>query len=308
MKVFLFPGQGSQQVGMAAELFQSDAAFCELVTLASTCAGTDLRKICLRGPERELVKTENLQPLLVAVSLGYWAELVKGGTEPDLVLGHSLGEITALAAAGVLTPHEAVQVAARRGQLMGTAAAKLAAGMLAVISPQRERTLATLAGPLETGQVFLANDNAPDQVLLSGPIAGLEEAARLVAGAKLGVCKRLPVAGPWHSPLMSDAQRDFALFLETLPFKAPRVPLLMNVSASPESMPEIIRRLVARNLTEPVPWRLCMERLRQMQPGALFEIGPGRVLSGLARANGFGDETRIFNVNNRRGVALARMA
>jgi [acyl-carrier-protein] S-malonyltransferase len=302
MKAFLFPGQGSQEIGMAAELFQTDAAFCQLVQQASDCAGADLKKVCLRGPERELAKAEHVQPLLVAVSLGYWGKLVQSGIEPEVVLGHSLGEITALAAAGMLTAEAAVKVAAQRGRIMGAAAARMAGGMMAVLSPRRQPVLDALAQLLQAGRVFLANDNAPDQLLFSGSLTDLEEAARLISGAKLATCRKLSVSGPWHCPLMLEAQREFAVWLQTLPLQSPRVPVLMNVSASPESDPEEIRRQVVRNLTEPVQWRACLERLRAMQPRVLLEIGPRRVLSGLARANGFGDEVQIFNINNLRGL------
>jgi [acyl-carrier-protein] S-malonyltransferase len=305
MKAFLFPGQGSQEIGMAEELFQGDAAFCRLVQRASECAGADLRKLCLRGPERELVKTEFLQPLLVAVSLGYYRRLLGRDLEPDIVLGHSLGEITALAAAGVLTDDEAVQVAARRGQLMGAAAARSPGGMLAVLSPQRTQVLARLSGLLQAGQVSLANDNAPGQMVFSGASAGLAAAAETLRQAKLGPYKRLPVSGPWHSPLMAPASEQFALWLAGLAFKKPRIPVLMNTSATAEVEPETIRRLVVRNLTEPVQWRACMERLKELRIQELFEIGPGRVLSGLARANGLGDPIRVFNISNQRGLELA---
>jgi [acyl-carrier-protein] S-malonyltransferase len=290
---------------MAEELFQCDAAFCRLVQLASECAGADLRKLCLRGPERELVKTEFLQPLLVAVSLGYYRRLLGRGLEPDIVLGHSLGEITALAAAGVLTDDEAVQVAARRGQLMSAAAALSPGGMLAVLSPRSARVLARLSGLRQTGQVSLANDNALGQLVFSGASAGLAAAAEMLAQAKLGPCKRLPVSGPWHSHLMAQASEPFAAWLAGLAFKKPRIPVLMNTSATAEVEPETIRRLVVRNLTEPVQWRSCMERLKEMRIQELFEVGPGRVLSGLARANGLGDNIPVFNINNQRGLELA---
>jgi [acyl-carrier-protein] S-malonyltransferase len=297
MNAFLFPGQGSQQVGMGADLFQSDPAFCRLIDQASESAGIDLRNICLRGPDRELVKTQNLQPLLVAVSLGYHRHLIATGIRPAVVLGHSLGEISALNAAGVLTPEDAVRVAARRGAFMGSVAAQLNGGMLAVLSTNRPRILEVLSGLLQAGRVFLANDNAPGQLLLSGLADGLAGAADAIADAKLGACKRLPVAGPWHSPLMLPAQRQFSAWLQEIPFSQPTVPVLMNASAALEQSAQSIRHLVIRNLTEPVQWRACMERLAQMWPRILYEIGPGRVLSGLARANGLGNEVQIRNVN-----------
>ena len=289
---------------MGADLFQSDPAFCRLIDQASESAGIDLRAICLRGPDRDLVKTQYLQPLLVAVSLGYHRQLISNGFRPAVVLGHSLGEISALSAAGVLTPEDAVRVAARRGALMGAVAAQLNGGILAVLSTNRPRILEVLSDLLQAGHVFLANDNAPGQLLLSGLDDGLAAAREAIADARLGACKRLPVAGPWHCPLMLPAQQQFAAWLRDIPFSEPVVPVLMNASAALGQSAESIRHLVIRNLTEPVQWRACMERLAQLRPRMLYEIGPGRVLSGLARANGLGNEVQIRNVNRKeRGVA-----
>jgi [acyl-carrier-protein] S-malonyltransferase len=305
MNAFLFPGQGSQEIGMASDLFKSDALFRELVRRASERTGTDLERICLRGPDRELMRTKNLQPLLVCVSLGYLRHLRAGGVQPDVVLGHSLGEITALAASGSVTFEAAVDIAARRGELMDAAAARVKGGMVAVISTHREAICQLLDGLISDGRLVLANDNAPNQFVLSGELAALEKAAHFISQGKLGKCRRLPVAGPWHSPFMIDAQRELETWLCSIAFCAPRVPMLFNVSATVETSPQKIREWVARNLSAPVLWRSCMEQLRESKVTALYEIGPGRVLLGLARANGFGDAIPACPVNNLRGVALA---
>ncbi len=307
MNVFLFPGQGSQQIGMGADLFQTDASFRQLVELASECVGTDLQRICLRGPERELVRTEYLQPLLVAVSLGYYGRLIQIGVRPDLVLGHSLGEITALAAAGVLSPETALRVAARRGAIMGAAAAQNPGGMLAVLSPRREQVLEAVSGLRRGERVFLANDNAPNQLLLSGEADALAETSRSLSAARLGPCKKLPVSGPWHSPLMLAAQKEFGAWLEPIRFERPLVPIVMNVSALAESNPNTIRDLVVRNLTEPVQWRISLETVKALSPKMLFEIGPGRVLSGLARANGFGPEVQVCSIKSLSSLPDSRV-
>jgi [acyl-carrier-protein] S-malonyltransferase len=305
MKVFIFPGQGSQEIGMAADLFKTDEAFRALVRRASERTGCDLEKLCLRGPDRELTRTKNLQPLLICVSLGYWQQLTTRGVTADTLLGHSLGEISALAAAGIVSGETAVDIAAKRGELMDAAASRVTGSMAAVISTERNAVLELLAQNFPAAQLTLANDNAPGQLVVSGEIAALENFTTLVAAAKLGQVRRLAVAGPWHSPLMAQAQQEFASWLTTVELHAPKLPLIFNVTAAMETDPQQIRELLARNLTEPVRWRAAMDSLRGLEKLTLFEIGPGRVLSGLARANGFGDETKICNVNNLRGVELA---
>jgi [acyl-carrier-protein] S-malonyltransferase len=305
MKVFLFPGQGSQEVGMAADLFKADESFRKLIRRAGERTGSDLEKICLRGPERELIRTRNLQPLLVCVSLGYLRHLMVQGIQPDQVIGHSLGEISALAAAGCVSFETAVDIAAQRGEFMEAAAARCPGGMLAVISSEREAVLGLLARQLSGAPIVLANDNAPGQLVFSGELAALEQLAALIAAEKLGQSRRLVVAGPWHSPLMAPARQEFSNWLETVDFQRPRVPLILNATAAAESDPQTVRQWVARNLVEPVRWRAAMAALGGRAGLFLFEIGPGRVLSGLARANGLGEDVKIFHVNNLRGVEMA---
>jgi [acyl-carrier-protein] S-malonyltransferase len=305
MNAFLFPGQGSQEVGMGADLFKSDSSFRALVEHASQCVGENLEPICLRGPEKTLMRTKFLQPLLVAVSLGYCRRLIERGVKPDVMLGHSLGEITALAAAGVVTFEDAIEIAAKRGDLMEQASAQVQGGMMAVTTPARERILDWLAREIPDRCVILANDNAPTQIVLSGDRAGLEQCATFIAREQLGRCRSLAVAGPWHSPMMKEALARFDAALRPFVFRPPCCPLLLNASAMCESDPERIRSLIVEVIARPVLWRSCMGRLHEMPAYALFEIGVGRVLAGLARLNGFGSETRIHSVNNLRGVELA---
>jgi [acyl-carrier-protein] S-malonyltransferase len=347
MNVFIFPGQGSQEVGMGADLFKSDPAFCELVVLAGELVGEDLKTICLRGPEKKLVQTRLLQPLLVAVSLGYLRRLEERGVHPDLALGHSLGEITALAAAGVVTPPDAVRIAVKRGELMDAAAARVDGVMLAVTLEDRSKLLdwlasapcapcapeaARLSSPSPphtyggegrgeevptrfmgtsslnlscTHPVTLANDNAPTQVVLSGERSTIASCADFIAREKLGRCRLLAVSGPWHSPFMAEAAEQFETWLQQIPMQPPRVPMLLNATAARADTVADIRTQISRVLANPVRWTGCMTALRAMNPRCLFEIGPGRVLAGVARANGFSDTTRILHVNNLRGVDSA---
>jgi [acyl-carrier-protein] S-malonyltransferase len=306
MKVFLFPGQGSQEVGMGADLFRSDPAFRSLIKLANELVGEDLEPVCLRGPEQKLRESRVLQPLLVAVSLGYLGRLHERGVQPDLVLGHSLGEITALAAAGIVTPEDAIRIAVKRGALMDEAASRLDGGMLAVTLDDRTRLLEWLAQ--SGGKVVLANDNAPTQVVLSGDTSSLKACAKFISDEKLGRCQLLPVAGPWHSPAMAEAAGHFDSWLRCIPMSRPRVPMLFNATAGHSEGPEEILALVSGQLAKPVRWAECMGVLRSMNPRWLFEVGPGRVLSALARANGFDEGTQVHRVNDLRGVELAAQA
>jgi len=305
MNVFLFPGQGSQEIGMASDLFKTDAAFRSLVSQASDLVGCDLEKLCLRGPERELIRPKYLQPLLVCVSLGYLRHLQERGIVVHQTLGHSLGEISALAAAGIVSVENAVAIAVRRGELMEQIAARVPGGMVAVISHDGEAVRHLASHESLLGSVVLAIDNASGQLVFSGPVPALEQFTKLVSVEKLGHCKRLAVHGPWHHPLMEPARLEFVRWLESMEFQPPKISVFFNVTGRIETDPVEIRRLVGRNLVEPVQWRFAMGTLSSVANLTFFEVGPGRVLSGLVRANGFGDATRIFNINNLRGIESA---
>lgn len=298
----MFPGQGSQEVGMGRDLFPESPLFCELMEEGSDLTGEDLKSLCLRGPEKKLRRSFFLQPILVSVSLGYRDCLVRQGITADVILGHSLGEITALAAAGVVSPEVAVRIAAKRGALMDDAASHCDGGMLAVLSVPVDDVRALLKEMGDPDQLTVANDNAPGQLILSGASDMLAQFAERAAAQKMGRCKRLSVSGPWHSPLMKDARVAFEEWIAGVPFLPPANDLLLNATGQTETEPEEIRHLISRQLTSPVLWRNCMATLAQMGPDRLLEIGPGRVLSGLARLNGLGGDLRVFNINNLRGI------
>jgi len=291
---------------MGQDLFDASSHFRALIELGSDLTHEDLMVLCLRGPEKKLRKSFFLQPILVAVSLGYRERLVEQGIVADAVLGHSLGEITALAAASVVSDYEAVTMAAKRGDLMDEAASICTGGMLAVLSvpSQTIRELLTEIG--EPDRIAIANENALDQVVVSGAEELLQKLTDLVAERQLGRCKTLAVSGPWHSPFMSVARVKFEHWIQMVSFRPPQIPLILNATGAPENDPNRIRHLISQQLTSPVLWHDCMNTLKQMDVGVLLEVGPGRVLSGLARVNGFGGTTRIFNINNLRGLTHYR--
>lgn len=304
MRAFLYPGQGSQAVGMAADLFREDEAFRALIAHAETLAGRDLRSLCLRGPEKLLARTDLLQPLLVAVSLGYHRRLAGRGVTPDVVAGHSLGEITALAAAGVVTDETAVTLASWRGNLMQAAVEDLDGGMLAVVTDRREEFLRWFAA-LAFGDVVVANDNAPGQLVLSGRRRSLGDLAERISREGLGRHRLLDVAGAWHGPWMAGARERFGRLAGQVAFSPPGIPILMNATGRPAVDPDEIRARVVESVAAPVRWREIMERLGEMGVATMLEVGPGRVLGGLARQNGFPATTAIFPVGNLRGVEAA---
>jgi [acyl-carrier-protein] S-malonyltransferase len=302
---FIFPGQGSQEVGMGQDLFREDPWFRSLIELGCDIVHEDLEKICLRGPETELMKAKVLQTLLVAVCLGYLRKLVEKGIKPDIVLGHSLGEITSLAASGVVSAEDALRIAAKRGELMDKVASSCNGGMLAVLFVSLENVKILLGRIGDPNRLVLANDNAPDQVVISGDIQLIEEFQNIITKERLGKFKRVPVIGPWHSPYMEQAREIFESWVEQVPFNEPSIPIIMNALARTEQNPMIIKRLVTYQLTSPVFWRESMAFLKTHGVDRIFEIGPGRVLSGLARVNGFRKETTIYNINNLNGVNIA---
>ncbi len=300
---FLFPGQGSQQIGMARDLFREDDYFRGLVSFGSELTGEDLEQICMKGPERVLMKAFYLQPLLAAVSLGYLRHLRERGVEADYILGHSLGEITALGAAGIIGEEDTIRIAAKRGELMDEAAAACDGGMMAALFLPLERIERLLEQFGYPRECVLANDNAPNQVVISGENRLLDQFAEMVSNEG-GKCRKLFVSGPWHSPFLHDARRQFEDWAEPIRFLCPRTPIVLNATAKPETHTSTIKHLVTWQLTSPVFFRECLETLLRLGVTTMVEIGPGRVLSGLARVNGF-KQGALYNVNNLRGVDLA---
>jgi len=279
---FLFPGQGSQWVGMGQDLYNEYDRARSRFDGANEVLGRDLASIIFSGPTETLTATENTQPALFVVEAAIVDILGEKGIVPVVTAGHSLGEYGALYAAGVLSFEDGLRAVARRGELMAQAGKNDPGAMAAVIGMDRESLAAALA-QVKSGVVVPANENSPEQTVISGGVDAVIEACEAckAAGAKRAI--RLPVSGAFHSPLMKPAADAFAAFLGTISFNTPRCPVISNVSAELETDPVRIRELLLRQLTSPVRWVDSMKVLAGFDHGRCLETGPKDVLRGLAK-------------------------
>lgn len=279
---FLFPGQGSQYVGMAQDLYEADPRVRELFHLAEETTGLPLKRLCFSGPMEELTETVNLQPAVTLVNLCLYQALTQAGVTPRVVCGHSLGEYSALFAAGVLSAADTIAAVKERGRLMQREAGKYPGAMVAVIGLTPEK-LKGLVHPLtKEGPIALANFNTPEQTVISGSPEIVARAGNL-AKAEGGRVVPLKVSGAWHSPLMEGANVEFGDFLSTLNFQAPKLPIFLNATAAPETDPERLRQLMSRQLTSPVRWAELILNLKAAGADTWVEVGPKNVLKGLVR-------------------------
>lgn len=275
-RVYLFPGQGSQKVGMGVDLFPR---FPEQVAMAERELGYDIAELCLRDPEGKLNATLYTQPALFFVNaLTFLARLVDTGELPHFVAGHSLGEYDALFAAGVFDLRTGLRLVKERATLMSRATG---GGMAAVIGLSPEKIAATLQAA-GLGALDIANFNTSLQTVISGPVPELEQSQKELEAAGASLWKRLPVSAAFHSRYMVEAERAFAAVLRDVPLASPRIPVLSNVTAAPHD-PATIKELLAKQISHSVRWTETIRWLAR-QPGAQFtELGPGNVLAGLVR-------------------------
>jgi [acyl-carrier-protein] S-malonyltransferase len=279
-KAILFPGQGSQFVGMGRDLCDAIPECKTLFDKANDVLGYDLAAICFDGPEDELKKSHNTQPAIFTVSAAaFEAMKLKKPMEFDFAAGHSLGEWGALYAAGVISFEDTLKVLKARGEFIQAACDANPGGMLAVIGLDGE-PLEKIAE--ETG-VTLANINSPGQIVLSGTADAIEKAAEAckAAGAKRAL--PLPVAGAFHSPLMQPAAERLAAFLKDVQLSEPVLPVLSNVTGAPHESVEAIRANMIAQITGSVRWVECMQYLVAQGVAEAVECGPGSVLAGLMK-------------------------
>jgi len=282
---FLFPGQGSQRVGMADHLRDFDCAAQVLDLAEGMGHGAPLERLISQGPEDLLTRTDNVQPAITLVSLATLAVLKEAGVSPDAVAGHSLGEYAALAAAGVLSRSDALRLTARRGELMQQCASRYPGGMLALLGIGLEEASSCVREASSLGPVGIANMNSPGQVVISGASEPLKRAGELCR--EMGARRVIPlkVSGAWHSPLMEEAAAGLALELAETDFGNPELPLVANVTADYLPSGGDAADLLRRQVVSPVLWADTMKRLIDDGYDTFVEVGPGSVLQGLLRRN-----------------------
>ncbi|MDF1821792.1 MAG: ACP S-malonyltransferase [Alcanivoracaceae bacterium] len=280
---FLFPGQGSQTVGMLADL--GDATMVrQTFQEASGALGYDIWEVAQQGPDERLNQTEITQPVLLTAGVALWRLWQQeGGARPAFLAGHSLGEYTALVAAGVINLGDGVRLVEKRGQLMQAAVPKGAGKMAAVLGLDDQQVREACAAAAQGGVVEAVNFNAPGQVVIAGDAEAVERAITACKDAGAKRAMPLPVSVPSHCALMKPAAEQLREVLETTSFHAAEVPVINNVDVAEESDPDMIRDALVRQLYSPVRWVETVHALVEKDVTRACECGPGKVLAGLAK-------------------------
>ncbi|PPS60880.1 ACP S-malonyltransferase [Pseudomonas sp. BRM28] len=304
---FVFPGQGSQSLGMLAELGAQYPLVIDTFREASEALGYDLWALTQQGPEEQLNQTDKTQPAILTASIALWRLwLAEGGARPAFVSGHSLGEYSALVAAGSLSLGEAVKLVKRRGELMQEAV-PAGQGAMAAILGLDDAVVVDLCAQAAQGEVVSAvNFNSPGQVVIAGAKAAVERAmeACKAAGAKRAL--PLPVSVPSHCELMRPAAERFAESVNAIDWQAPQIPLVQNVSAGVAGDLETLKSDLLEQLYKPVRWVECVQTLAANGAVQLVECGPGKVLAGLNKR--CADGVNTFNLNTPDAFAATRAA
>ncbi|MCM0147401.1 ACP S-malonyltransferase [Photobacterium galatheae] len=280
----VFPGQGSQAVGMLAELAEQYESVQKTFAEASEALGYDLWALVQNGPAEALNETHRTQPALLAASVAIWRVWQEvGGAQPSVLAGHSLGEYSALVCAGVLNFKDAIQLVELRGQLMQEAVPAGVGAMSAIIGLDNDAIAKACEEAAQGEVVAPVNFNSPGQVVIAGHKAAVERANELckAAGAKRAL--PLPVSVPSHCELMKPAAEKLAQALESVAFSAPAIPVINNADVATETDPAAIKLALVKQLYGPVRWTESVERMAAEGVELLLEVGPGKVLTGLAK-------------------------
>ncbi|MEN8245498.1 MAG: ACP S-malonyltransferase [Thermodesulfobacteriota bacterium] len=279
---FLFPGQGSQKVGMGSDFYNEYSSVKELFDLAEETVKLNLSRICFQGPMETLTETINLQPALTVVNLSVLEAIEQVGLRAHVTAGHSLGEYSALVAAQSVTREEAFGMVMKRGELMHREALRRKGAMHAIVGLEIEDVRSILPQASENGPVSIANHNMQQQIVITGSPDAVEAASE-IAKSRGARAVPLKVSGAWHSELIRGAEDDFKKHLAPLSFSKPAIPVIHNVTAEATDDPDEIREIMVQQLCSPVRWYDTMCKLMDEEIDIFVEVGPGKVLSGLLR-------------------------
>ena len=281
MKAFVFPGQGAQFVGMGKDLYENNTVAKEMFDKANEILGFNITDLMFNGTDEDLRQTKVTQPAIFLHSV-ILAKTMGDDFNPDMVAGHSLGEFSALVAAGALSFEDGLRLVSARAQAMQKACEKTPSTMAAVLALP-DAKVEELCASVTEGVVVPANYNCPGQIVISGSIEGVDAACAkmLEAGAKRAL--KLKVGGAFHSPLMEPARAELADAIAHTDFHAPKCPVYQNVNAEPQTDPETIKKNLIAQLTAPVRWTQTIQNMIAAGADTFIEVGPGAVLQGLVK-------------------------
>jgi [acyl-carrier-protein] S-malonyltransferase len=297
---WVFPGQGSQSVGMGRDLYDNVKSARAVFAQADKALGFPISRLCFEGPEDELRQTINAQPALVIAAYACLEAIreISGNklSAPTFLAGHSLGEYTALAVAGVLDFNTAVRLARERGRLMHEAGQKRPGSMAAIIGLDESK----LAEVCRKSDTVMANINCPGQIVISGATENVTRAMEMATAAGASRSIPLQVSGAFHSPLMQSAVEGITGYLESTPFRKPSIPVIGNVTSLPLDTAEAVKTELRNQLTSPVQWQRTIEYMVKQGVSTFIEIGPGKVLTGLIRR--INKEVKTINIGDLEAV------